>query len=146
MAKFKYMGAADSRVFRAGEDFSGRLATPLPRDVVLGWGNRHVIDSEDEANDDLPDVFWELLAEEPGFQDVSDAPKVPLNDAERLWRGQRDPYDTRYASQGAGDGMPVFNKKTPLVLRPPMDQMLRPAGSEPNDDLPPDGELVTFGE
>ncbi len=136
MAKIKYMGAADRREFKAGEDFQGRLATPLPRDVVLGWDNRHVIDSEDEAYSDLPQGFWELLAREPGFQDVSGEGIMPLNDAERLWKGQRDPHDTRYA-RPEGD-LPVFNEKFPTKLSPPPDQVLRPHTVMPNDDLDDD--------
>lgn len=133
MAKIKYMGAADRREFKAGEDFQGRLATPLPHDVVLTWSNRHTIDSDSKEHQDIPSAFFELLAVEPGFKDVTGESIVPLNDAERLWRGQRDPHDTRYAKP-EGDG-PVFNEKFPTRLSPPPDQILRPATVMPNDDL-----------
>lgn len=142
----KYMGAADKRVFRKGEDFGGRMSTPLPRDVVLDWQNRHVIDSEHEDHKDLPKTFWDLLVVEPGFQNVTGMDTVPLNDAQRLWLGQRDEHDTRWARQANEvltgsrvSGAPElvqYNEKYPTILSPPPD-LYRPAGVTPNDDIEP---------
>lgn len=86
----KYMGNADVRKIERGEDFGGRLATPVHRDIVWDWGNNHVVDSSDPQYLDVPEEVWVLLSVEPNFQDVTDDKIVPLNDAQRYWRGMRD--------------------------------------------------------
>lgn len=111
MAKYKFMGSSDERRFNKGEDFSGRLATPLPRAVSFNWGNDHVVDSEDPDNADLPAEFWELLAKERGIEDVSSDKIVRLNDAQRLWQslddGKRE--GPRVSSSSMGQFPTVIN-------------------------------------
>jgi hypothetical protein len=82
--KIKYMGGADRRVLPVGEDFGGRLATPLAKAVEWNWAHRHTIDT-DEAS--LPDEVIELILELDDFEDVSGRKVIPTNVAEQRWRG-----------------------------------------------------------
>lgn len=82
--KVKYMGLADVRRLEKGEDFGGRLAEPLDRDIEWNWDNRHVIDTDEY--DGVSEEFWSLLVEEDDFKDVSDLKRVPTNLAQQTWR------------------------------------------------------------
>lgn len=52
MAKIKYMGTSDVRVFKKGEDFGGQLADPLTKDVRFTPKNNHVVDTEEAGLSD----------------------------------------------------------------------------------------------
>ena len=87
MSLIKYMGSSDVRVIRAGENFDGRLAAPLTAPLVWDWHNQHVVDT-DKLN--LSDAAVALIARESGFLDVTGMAIVPLNEAQRMWRGLDD--------------------------------------------------------
>jgi hypothetical protein len=118
MAKVKYMGSADRRVFKKGEDFGGRMNTPLPHDVVLEQSNGFLADSDAEELSDVHDSFYTLLAVEPGFKDVSDLDIIPLNDSERLWQGRYDAADGRF-EEGGDEHQVQYSEQFPTSLSPP---------------------------
>jgi hypothetical protein len=99
MTLVKYMGSSDARHIGAGENFGGRLAAPLQKDVVWDWANNHVVDSQQVA---LSDEAVALLLEEGEFSNVTGLERVPLNRAQQLWRGMSD------ASRAPGDLPPGF--------------------------------------
>ena len=86
MAKIKYMGTADVRKLEKGEDFGGQLATPLDRDIEWNWDNRHVIDTEEIG---LSEAVVTLLLEQDDFKDVSGQERIPVNEAQKLWKQMR---------------------------------------------------------
>lgn len=61
----KYLGAAHNRVLDKGEDFGGRLGTPLPKRVEWNLANNHMVKSDDAG---LSDAAIELLLEMEGDQ------------------------------------------------------------------------------
>lgn len=91
MALIKYMGSADRRILEVGEDFDGRLSTPLEREVEWNWANHHVVDTSEVG---LSDAAVSLLATEllpdgnPQFVDVTDYEVRPTNLAEQIWQGK----------------------------------------------------------
>lgn len=84
--KIKYMGPSDVRTLAKGEDFGGQLATPLDRDIVWDWDNKHVIDTDDFG---LSEGVAELILEQPDFKDVTDLDRIPVNEAQKLWKQMR---------------------------------------------------------
>lgn len=82
--RIKYMGGADIRRLEKGEDFGGRLATPLDRDIEWNWENRHLIDTDEYEGVD--DEFWSILVEEEDFRDVSELKRIPTNLAQQRWK------------------------------------------------------------
>lgn len=108
MAKIKYMGTSDYRVFDKGENFGGQLAEPLTKQVVWSPENNHLVDSEevglsDEAVTLILDmegtVFGEGALLQPGeqstartiseFKDVSDMKMIPSSLNQQIYRGHK---------------------------------------------------------
>lgn len=71
-AKVKYLGDSDVRIINKGEDFQGRLATPLTEDLRWDWDNNHLLEV------DLSDEALELLTEDPEFREVSGVKRLPV--------------------------------------------------------------------
>lgn len=86
--RIKYMGNADIRKLEVGTDFGGRLGVPLDREIEWNWDNNHVIDTDDFASVD--EEFWSLLLDEPDFKDISGMKRVPVNEAQQMWRAMSD--------------------------------------------------------
>lgn len=87
MAKLKYMGTADRRVLEKGEDFGGRLGTPLTKEVVWSTENNWVVDSAEAG---LSAAAVELLTEkDSGFRDVSGMDRVPVNEHQKMFLGMK---------------------------------------------------------
>lgn len=84
MAKIKYMGSADRRILAKGENFGGRLADPLEKEVVWDTNSAHLVDS-DEAG--LSTEAVELLLEDSNFKDVTDNKKIPASLNEQIFKG-----------------------------------------------------------
>lgn len=85
MAKIKYLGSADVARLEKGENFSGRLATPLSKDVEFTAANNHLIDT-DEAG--LSAEAVELILEDKDrFRDVTNLKKIPTSLNEQIFRG-----------------------------------------------------------
>lgn len=112
MSKIKYMGSADVRRLNAGENFGGRLATPLSESVVWNAENNWVVDT-DEAG--LSAEAVALLSKEVGFLDVSDLELVPVNDNQKIFRGMSDPEPVvvEKAAEPVSDA--AVEAPTPLV-------------------------------
>ncbi len=100
--RIKYMGTADIKQFLPGDDFGGRLATPLDRMIQFTWDNNHIINTDDPyfagGNEDQPrplsDEFWEfLLAVDESLLDVTGMTILPVSEGEKLWRGIKDPAE-----------------------------------------------------
>lgn len=108
--KIKYMGSSDARKISKGETFGGQLAdeAALDRDIVWSWDNNHVIDTDDYEGTN--DAFWELLldysADPSGpkeFKDVTDAVRVPTNEAQQIWRGMKKTEPEQKGAAAASD-------------------------------------------
>lgn len=87
MAKIKYMGMSHVHRLEAGDDFGGRLAKPLAKDVVFDESNRWVIDTNDSG---LSRPAIEILLDDPDFLDVSDLEKIPVNKHQETFKGLTD--------------------------------------------------------
>lgn len=86
--KVKYMGSADVRLIEAGEDFAGRLATPVQETVEWNKDNGWVVDTDEVG---LSAEAVELLVEEgQGFLDVSGLERVPVNQVQAIFYGLKD--------------------------------------------------------
>lgn len=83
----KYMGSSDIFALNPGEDFGGRLATPLSKQVVWDWHNNHVVDTGEVG---LSDDAVGLLLKDEEFINVTGLETVPLGKAQILWRQMRD--------------------------------------------------------
>jgi hypothetical protein len=88
MSKIKYMGSADVRLVEAGEDFAGRLATPLAETIQWDKNNNWVVDSEELGLSD--EVVGLLLEEGQGFLDVTGLERVPVNLVQSIFYGLKD--------------------------------------------------------
>ena len=85
--KVKYMGSADVRLIEAGENFGGRLATPVAETLRWDKDNNWVVDT-DEAG--LSAEAVALLLQEAGFLDVSDKEVIPVNVHQSTFLGMKD--------------------------------------------------------
>lgn len=86
--KVKYMGSADVRLIEAGEDFAGRLATPVATTVIFNKDNDWVVDTDDT---DLSGEAVEFLLEkDQGFLDVTGLERVPVNLVQSTYYGLKD--------------------------------------------------------
>lgn len=91
----KYMGSADVRLVESGEDFAGRLATPIDSTVRWDKDNSWVVDTEEVG---LSPEAVALLVEEPDFQDVTGLERVPVNLVQSIFYGLKDaPEETPVA-------------------------------------------------
>lgn len=87
MSKIKYMGTADVVRLEKGENFSGRLAEPLAKEVEWDGANGHIVDSEEAG---LSAEAVELLLEDTDrFKDVSDLKRIPASLNEQTFRGMK---------------------------------------------------------
>lgn len=87
MAKVKYMGSAHVRLIEAGENFGGRLATPLAETLRWDKNNDWILDT-DEAG--LSEEAVELLLSGNNFQDVTGLERVPVNQHQSIFYGMTD--------------------------------------------------------
>lgn len=105
--KIKYMGTADVRRIEKSDNFNGRLAEKIGVDLEWNWENNHVIDTDDDKYSDIGDEVWELVLSEPNMKDVSDLQRIPLGEAERMWRGMHEAGNVQTAPGGvAGNANP----------------------------------------
>jgi len=86
--KIKYIGIADRAVLAVGENFGGRLATPLTQEVVWDWGNRHIVDASKVGLSD--DALTLLLQDDKRFLDVTDHEVIPLGLHEKVWKAAKE--------------------------------------------------------
>ena len=128
MPKVKYMGTADRYVLKKGEDFDGRLGTPVSKEVVFDKSNKWVVDT-DEAG--ISSDAFDLLLEE-GFVDVTDKDRIPSNDHQKMFLGHGA---TRPASnaekEAAGDAEDIT--PTPPKSRRGAASTTTVGGSTPGD-------------
>lgn len=90
----KYMGSANEKHVKKGEDFGGQLADPLGSDLDWDEDNKWVIDtSEAGLSDEAVELLLEVKTTDPSgkeiseFADVTDAKRVPTNLFQQLYRG-----------------------------------------------------------
>lgn len=83
----KYMGSADVRLIESGEDFAGRLATPVDKTVQWDKDNHWVVDTDEVG---LSPEAIALLVEEPDFQDVTGLERVPVNLVQSIFYGLKN--------------------------------------------------------
>ena len=84
----KYIGTADIARLPVGENFSGRLAEPLKKEVQFDWGNDHVVDCHKAGMS--AEAIELLLEDKARFVDVTGKKVRPVGANERLWRGVRE--------------------------------------------------------
>jgi hypothetical protein len=97
--KIKYMGTADNAVLEPGENFGGRLATPLTHRAEWTLANGHLVDT-DEAR--LTDAAIALLLKDGRFVEVTDMEVIPSSLGQQMWQGHASavpmpkdgPFDT----------------------------------------------------
>lgn len=103
MAKLKYMGVADVRRFKKGDDLGGQLGTPLPNDVEWNRANNWVVDTEEVGlSEAAVEVLTELRFNSPDpevggidlggkaeFIDVTNAERIPVNAHQSTYLGLR---------------------------------------------------------
>lgn len=98
MAKLiKYMGVADVKTLKKGEDFDGRLQSGLPADLVFDAKNRWVVDVEAAG---LDEAQLEALLEGDDFKDVSDLDRIPSNLNQQTYRGHAKTEGAQEALRG----------------------------------------------
>lgn len=85
MAKIKYLGSADRVVLEKGENFAGRLADPLAKEVVWDVSDNHLVDS-DEAGLSA-DAVALLVEDKERFKDVTDMKRIPTSLNEQIFKG-----------------------------------------------------------
>ncbi len=88
MPRIKYMGSADVRTIEVGENFGGRLATPLSQSVRWDISNGWVVDTDQVG---LSAEAVSLLAAEVGFLDVTGKELIPVNDNQKIFHAMSDP-------------------------------------------------------
>lgn len=101
--KIKYMGSSHVHQLLAGDDFGGRLSTPLKEDVEFNEGNRWVVDAKKVG---LSDSAVEILLDDPDFLDVSDLEMIPVNKNQQIFKGltDRDADDADLAEDASDSG------------------------------------------
>jgi hypothetical protein len=77
MSKIKFMGSSHVHELLEGDDFSGRLATPLPKTVIFDRSNNWVVDTEEAMLS--PEAVAVLMEDEVTFKDVTDLERIPPN-------------------------------------------------------------------
>lgn len=85
--KIKFMGISHEHNLLAGDDFGGRLATPLSRTIAFNRANNWVAEVSDE---DLSSEALAVLLTDENFLDVTDMPRVPLNRNQTTFLGLKD--------------------------------------------------------
>lgn len=85
MSKVKYMGASDFVKLDEGENWGGRLAEPLEKEVLFSKDSGHLVDTEEAG---LSEEAVELLLEdETRFKDVTGLKRIPANAYEKMFGG-----------------------------------------------------------
>lgn len=122
--KVKYMGLADVRLIEAGEDFNGRLATPVAETVRWDKDNKWVVDTDEVGLS--ADAVAFLVEDGQGFLDVTDLERVPVNQVQATWYGltdvQEEVVEEAPVAEVTADPAPRGGRITP-----PEDQEARPA-------------------
>ena len=99
--RIKYMGPADTRTINTGEDWGGRLGTPLSSPVTFSSANNRIVDVEEAGFSEAAVV---LLLEDPMFVDVTGAELIPAGLNEQYFQGVPE---TPFVSRGDGKGNEV---------------------------------------
>lgn len=110
----KYMGSSDVRRLEKGETFGGQLSKEdaLAVDLQWDWDNDHLLDLDEVEG--LSDEVIELILEEGDFKDVSEHKRIPLNEAQKLWKGMKDRgEDVQAVNPDTGTSAPKGGKSTP---------------------------------
>jgi hypothetical protein len=109
--KIKYMGLADVRLVEEGEDFGGRLATPLSETIRWDRENSWVVDSDELG---LSAEVVELLVEDgQGFLDVTGLERVPVNQVQSTFYGLKDAAVEEPAAEVTPNPAPRGGRITP---------------------------------
>lgn len=108
--RIKYMGASDNRVVSAGEDWGGRLGTPLQNGLTFNKDNNRIVDVEAAG---LSEAAVMLLLEDPMFVDVTDAELIPAGLNEQYFLGIPE---SPFVSRADGQGNEVY--RTPVFSAP----------------------------
>lgn len=88
--KLKFMGTADVKEVRKGDDFGGVLSEGIGTDVVWSRENGWVVDTSQSPYDEIPDEAWEYLIINDNFLDVTEFVRVPLNEHQKTFLGMRE--------------------------------------------------------
>lgn len=108
--KLQYDGTSDFVILNVGEDWAGRLATPLATKIVFSPENNHIVDSDEVG---LSDVAIELLLEDPAYRDVTDMERIPATQWQKMWGGIVEKEDGTFEAAPLVEG-PV-NGRTDLA-------------------------------
>ena len=97
MPRIKFMGSSHVHQLLEGDDFSGRLATPLSQTVTFDQSNNWVVDSKEVG---LSNAACEVLLLDPDFKDLTGLEKIPLNAHQKIFLGMKDEEDAEPAQSG----------------------------------------------
>lgn len=95
--KIKYLGGAHKRVIPAEHTFGGTLndASANKEAVVFTLAEGHVLEADTSV---APKAFWDRLAKEPDFSNVSDYDEYPSSLAEERWLARTPTKGTKSGS------------------------------------------------
>lgn len=97
MPKIKYMGNSHVHQLLEGDDFGGRLATPLEKTVTFDRDNNWVVDAKEAG---LSNEACEILISTDDFADVTKEKMIPLNGHQRMFLGMKDGTEDEDADYG----------------------------------------------
>lgn len=83
--KLKYMGASHVHTLGKGDDFGGRLGTPIPQDVVFSRENSWVVDTDEVGLS--ADAVAVLVEVKEDFKDVTGRERIPTNLHQQIFLG-----------------------------------------------------------
>jgi hypothetical protein len=108
--RIKYMGSADNRTISTGEDWGGRLGTPVSNPISFTQDNNRIVDVEAAG---WSEAAISLLLEDPMFIDVTGAEIIPAGLNEQYFLGIPE---TPFVSRADGRGNEVYH--TPAFSSP----------------------------
>lgn len=91
MARIKYMGSSHVHRLLKGDNFGGRLATPLPQEVRFDRSNDWIVDSNEVG---LSPEAVSILVTDPDFRDVTGEEKLPLNKHQKIFLAMKEGDET----------------------------------------------------
>lgn len=91
--KIKFMGSAHVQLLEKGENFGGRLAEGLSKDVTWNQGNDWIIDSEDAGLTDVQ--VDQILSDSDYFKDVTELERIPLNEHQKIFLAMQESTHAR---------------------------------------------------
>jgi hypothetical protein len=91
--KIKFMGSAHVQLLEKGENFGGRLAEGLSKELRWDQSNNWIIDTDDAS---LTDEQVEIILEDSEyFADVTDLDRIPTNAHQRIFLAMTDKTEKR---------------------------------------------------